>query len=60
MVFSDYMKRGGIHGSKNAYIRLDLRTQAIQMVPTPAISDLETLKGTEPRVWGLSEEELSQ
>ena len=38
------MKRGGIHGSKNAYIHLDLRTQSIFMVPTSAINDLETLK----------------
>ena len=44
VVFSDYMKRGGIHGSKNAYIHLDLRTEAIFMIPTPAISDVETLK----------------
>ena len=38
------MKRGGIHSSKNAYIHLDLRTDAVFMVRTPAISDLETLK----------------
>ena len=43
-MFSDYMKRGGIHGSKCAYIHLDLRTEAIFMIPTPSISDVETLK----------------
>lgn len=44
VVFTDFMARGGVHGSKEANIHKDLGKGGPFMIPTSAKGDVETLK----------------